>query len=46
VTAEIIACLKNPEPLVIEGAGHLPNLEAEPEFNQVLLGFLRAHVPS
>jgi len=46
VTAEITACLKRPELLVIEGAGHLPNLEAESNFNQALLGFLRAHAPS
>jgi len=29
VTAEILAC---PELLVIDGAGHLPNLEAESKF--------------
>jgi 3-oxoadipate enol-lactonase len=46
VTAEITACLQRPELLVIEGAGHLPNLEAESNFNQALLGFLRTHAPS
>lgn len=46
VTTEITACLKCPELAVIEGAGHLPNLEAESSFNQALLGFLRAHTPS
>jgi 3-oxoadipate enol-lactonase len=46
VTAEIIACLKRPELLVIEGAGHLPNLEAESNFNEALLRFLRSHAPS
>jgi pimeloyl-ACP methyl ester carboxylesterase len=45
VTAEIIACLRRPETLVIEGAGHLPNLEAEGDFNEALLGFLRRHAP-
>jgi len=45
VTAEIAACLRHPEVLVIDGAGHLPNLEAEREFNEALRGFLRAHAP-
>jgi 3-oxoadipate enol-lactonase len=45
VTAEIIAHLKHPEPVVIDGAGHLPNLEAEDEFNDVLRAFLQAHAP-
>ena len=45
VTAEIAACLRHPEVLVIDGAGHLPNLEAEREFNDALRGFLQAHAP-
>lgn len=45
VTAEIVASLKHPEPLAIAGAGHLPNLEAEPEFTAALRAFLRAHAP-
>jgi pimeloyl-ACP methyl ester carboxylesterase len=45
VTAEIIAHLKRPEPVVIDGVGHLPSLEAEEEFNDVLRAFLRAHAP-
>jgi pimeloyl-ACP methyl ester carboxylesterase len=45
VTAEILGCLKNPASLVIEGAGHLPNLEAEAEFNAALSAFLRACAP-
>ena len=45
MTAEIIACLKRPELLVIDGAGHLPNLEAESEFNDALRAFLQAHAP-
>jgi len=45
VTAEIIACLRRPELLMIDGAGHLPNLEAEREFNDALHAFLRTHAP-
>jgi pimeloyl-ACP methyl ester carboxylesterase len=45
VTAGIIAHLKRPEPVVIDGAGHLPNLEAEDEFSDILRAFLRAHAP-
>jgi pimeloyl-ACP methyl ester carboxylesterase len=45
VTAEIIAHLKRPEPVVINGVGHLPNLEAQDEFNDILRAFLRAHAP-
>jgi 3-oxoadipate enol-lactonase len=45
VTAEIIAYLKRPEQVVIDGVGHLPNLEARDQFNDVLRGFLHAHVP-
>jgi 3-oxoadipate enol-lactonase len=43
VTAEIVSCLKHPEQVIIHGAGHLPNLEAEQEFNNALTAFLRAH---
>ena len=45
VTAEIVASLRRPETVVIDGVGHLPNLEAETEFNAALGGFLRAHAP-
>jgi 3-oxoadipate enol-lactonase len=45
VTDEITASLKRPETVIIDGAGHLPNLEAEAEFNRALEGFLRAHAP-
>jgi 3-oxoadipate enol-lactonase len=45
VTAEITAHLKRPEQVVIDGVGHLPNLEAQDEFNNVLRAFLRAHAP-
>ena len=46
VTAEIVASLKRPETFVIDGVGHLPNLEAESEFNAALDAFLRAHAPA
>jgi 3-oxoadipate enol-lactonase len=46
VTAEIAGSLKRPETIVIDGVGHLPNLEAEAEFNAALGAFLRAHAPS
>jgi len=45
VTAEIIAHLKRPELVVIDGVGHLPNLEARDQFNDVLRAFLGAHAP-
>jgi 3-oxoadipate enol-lactonase len=45
VTAQIVGCLKCPELLMIDGAGHLPNLEAEREFNDALRAFLRTHLP-
>ena len=46
VTDEILACLKHPELLLIDGVGHLPNLEAEHEFNDALRDFLRVHSPA
>jgi 3-oxoadipate enol-lactonase len=45
VTAEIAACLKHPEVLIIDGVGHLPNLEAEVAFNRALQAFLQSHAP-
>jgi pimeloyl-ACP methyl ester carboxylesterase len=45
VTAGILDCLKRPELVMIDGAGHLPNLEAERQFNAALRGFLEAHAP-
>ena len=45
VIAEIAASLKHPEVVMIEGAGHLPNLEAEREFNAALRAFLLTHAP-
>jgi pimeloyl-ACP methyl ester carboxylesterase len=45
VTDEIVAHLRRPELVMIEGAGHLPNLEAEAEFNEALLSYLGRHAP-
>jgi pimeloyl-ACP methyl ester carboxylesterase len=45
VTAEIVNHLRRPELVVIDGAGHLPNLEAEDEFNGALAAFLTQHAP-
>jgi len=43
VTAEILESLRHPELVVIDGVGHLPNLEAEAVFNAALAGFLERH---
>ena len=45
VTAEIVEHLQRPELVVIDGAGHLPNLEAEAVFNAALAAFLTRHAP-
>jgi pimeloyl-ACP methyl ester carboxylesterase len=45
VTAEIVASLKRPELVLMDGCGHLPNLEAEAQFNEALLAFLSRHLP-
>jgi pimeloyl-ACP methyl ester carboxylesterase len=45
VTAEIVSSLKRPELVVIDGSGHLLNLEAEAQFNEALLTFLNRHLP-
>jgi pimeloyl-ACP methyl ester carboxylesterase len=45
VTAEIVESLQRPELTVIDGAGHLPNLEAESVFNRALAAFLTRHAP-
>jgi pimeloyl-ACP methyl ester carboxylesterase len=45
VTDEIIDHLRHPELLVVEGASHLPNLEAEDVFTARLMEFLARHVP-
>jgi 3-oxoadipate enol-lactonase len=46
VIAEIAASLKHPEVMVIDGVGHLPNLEAEREFNDALRAFLQSRAPA
>jgi pimeloyl-ACP methyl ester carboxylesterase len=46
VTAEIVASLQRPRLVAIDGAGHLPNLEAAGEFNESLHTFLREFSPS
>ena len=42
VTDELMACLRRPELVVLDGVGHLPNLEAETRFTAALRDFLRA----
>jgi 3-oxoadipate enol-lactonase len=46
VLAEIVASLRDPEMVLIDGVGHLPNLEAEREFNDALRAFLLSHAPA
>jgi 3-oxoadipate enol-lactonase len=45
VTAEIVASLKRPDLVIVDGSGHLPNLEAEVRFNEALAAFLSRHAP-
>lgn len=40
VTAQLVACLRDPTTLELEGVGHLPNVEAPEPFNAALLAFL------
>jgi pimeloyl-ACP methyl ester carboxylesterase len=40
VTAELVACLREPSVLVLEGVGHMPNLERPAAFNEALEAFL------
>ena len=46
VTSELVAHLRHPETLLLEGVGHLPNLEAEETFNEALIDFLGRHAPA
>jgi pimeloyl-ACP methyl ester carboxylesterase len=46
VTAEIVEHLQRPELTVVDGVGHLPNLEAEAAFNRALIEFLSRHAPA
>jgi pimeloyl-ACP methyl ester carboxylesterase len=45
VTSELAGCLRDPEVVLLEGVGHLPNLECPDEFNQHLLRFLTRALP-
>jgi pimeloyl-ACP methyl ester carboxylesterase len=45
ITAELAGCLRDPEVVVMDGVGHLPNLERPDDFNEHLLRFLRRAVP-
>ena len=45
VTSEIINHLRDPELFIVDGAGHLPNLEADGIFTHSLLAFLDRHAP-
>lgn len=45
VTRKLVSCLKSPETLLLEGVGHLPNLEAVDRFNATLVAFLRGAAP-
>lgn len=36
----IAGCLRDPEVVVMDGVGHLPNLERPDDFNEHLLQFL------
>ncbi len=40
VTEELAGSLREPRLIVLDGVGHLPNLERPGEFNEQLLGFL------
>ena len=41
VTDRLVASLRDPEVLTLDGVGHLPNLESPERFNDELLAFLR-----
>lgn len=45
ITSELAGCLPEPEVVIMEGAGHLPNLERPDAFNEHLLGFLTRALP-
>jgi pimeloyl-ACP methyl ester carboxylesterase len=40
VTAELVSCLHDPEVVLMDGVGHLPNLERPGDFNEHLRDFL------
>jgi 3-oxoadipate enol-lactonase len=45
ITAELAGCLPGPEVVVMDGVGHLPNLERPDAFNEDLLRFLSRALP-
>jgi len=45
VTAELASCLRDPEVVVMDGVGHLPNLERPDDFNEHLRRFLSRALP-
>ena len=45
VTSELAGCLPDPEVVIMEGVGHLPNLEQPDDFNRHLLSFLSRALP-
>ena len=42
---ELAGCLRDPEVILLDNAGHLPNLERPDEFNEHLLRFLTRAFP-
>jgi 3-oxoadipate enol-lactonase len=45
ITGELAGCLPGPEVVIMEGVGHLPNLERTDAFNEHLMGFLTRALP-
>ena len=45
VTSELVACLRDPEVVLLKDVGHLPNLEQADAFNDHLLAFLNRNRP-
>ena len=45
ITSELAGCLPSPDVVVMEGVGHLPNLERPDAFNAHLLRFLARALP-
>jgi pimeloyl-ACP methyl ester carboxylesterase len=45
ITGELAGCLPDPEVVIMEGVGHLPNLERPDAFNEHLLHFLTRALP-
>lgn len=45
VISELAGCLRDPEVVLLDGAGHLPNLERPRDFNRHLLSFLSRALP-